>query len=119
VAQFGSAFGWGPKGRWFKSSRPDIPITRSAVLGRAAILKEPLGDMGSVIYAAALFLALLVLPGVITLLKGQRAAFLVGVLSAGIVWTVVAFRLARPESYWAGRFYGPEKLARARARFGA
>jgi hypothetical protein len=23
VAQFGSAFGWGPKGRWFKSSRPD------------------------------------------------------------------------------------------------
>jgi hypothetical protein len=24
VAQFGSAFGWGPKGRWFKSSRPDL-----------------------------------------------------------------------------------------------
>jgi hypothetical protein len=23
VAQLGSAFGWGPKGRWFKSSRPD------------------------------------------------------------------------------------------------
>jgi hypothetical protein len=23
VAQSGSAFGWGPKGRWFKSSRPD------------------------------------------------------------------------------------------------
>jgi hypothetical protein len=23
VAQPGSAFGWGPKGRWFKSSRPD------------------------------------------------------------------------------------------------
>ena len=22
-AQSGSAFGWGPKGRWFKSSRPD------------------------------------------------------------------------------------------------
>src|SRR5919108_4284149 len=25
VAQSGSAFGWGPKGRWFKSSRPDLP----------------------------------------------------------------------------------------------
>jgi hypothetical protein len=24
VAQSGSAFGWGPKGRWFKSSRPDM-----------------------------------------------------------------------------------------------
>ena len=24
VAQSGSAFGWGPKGRWFKSSRPDF-----------------------------------------------------------------------------------------------
>jgi hypothetical protein len=24
VAQSGSAFGWGPKGRWFKSSRPDV-----------------------------------------------------------------------------------------------
>ena len=23
VAQSGSAFGWGPKGRWFESSRPD------------------------------------------------------------------------------------------------
>ena len=23
VAQSGRAFGWGPKGRWFKSSRPD------------------------------------------------------------------------------------------------
>jgi hypothetical protein len=21
-----SAFGWGPKGRWFKSSRPDLPL---------------------------------------------------------------------------------------------
>jgi hypothetical protein len=29
VAQFGSAFGWGPKGRWFKSSRPDRRKARS------------------------------------------------------------------------------------------
>jgi glucosylglycerate synthase len=26
VAQFGSASGWGPEGRWFKSSRPDIHV---------------------------------------------------------------------------------------------
>jgi hypothetical protein len=24
VAQSGSALGWGPSGRWFKSSRPDF-----------------------------------------------------------------------------------------------
>jgi hypothetical protein len=75
--------------------------------------------MGPVMYAVAAFLLLLVLPGTITLLKGQRAVFFVGILFAGIVWTVAAFRLGRPDSYWAGRFYGPEKLARARARFGA
>lgn len=75
--------------------------------------------MRSVIYGVAIVLVLLVIPGTITLLKGQRAAFFVGILFAGIVWTVAAFRLARPESYWAGRFYGPEKLPRARARFGA
>jgi hypothetical protein len=34
VAQSGSAFGWGPKGRWFKSSRPDFGhVVRSGVTG--------------------------------------------------------------------------------------
>jgi hypothetical protein len=28
VAQLGSAFGWGPKGRRFKSGRPDCPEAR-------------------------------------------------------------------------------------------
>jgi hypothetical protein len=55
--------------------------------------------MGPVIYAVAAFLLLLVLPGTITLLKGQRATFLVGILFAGIIWTVAALRLARPDSY--------------------
>ena len=27
VAQFGSAFDWGSKGRWFKSSRPDFSLS--------------------------------------------------------------------------------------------
>jgi pyrroline-5-carboxylate reductase len=42
VAQSGSAFGWGPKGRWFKSSRPDRGGTANSptaygVLGVGAI----------------------------------------------------------------------------------
>ena len=35
ICTTGSAFGWGPKGRWFKSSRPDFLdwVSRSRVLG--------------------------------------------------------------------------------------
>jgi hypothetical protein len=40
VAQSGSAFGWGPKGRWFKSSRPDLAKARS---GRAFVVPGILG----------------------------------------------------------------------------
>jgi hypothetical protein len=74
--------------------------------------------IGPVLYAVALFLVLVVLPGTITLLKGQKGAFLLGFLLLGLIWSVAACRLARPDSYWATRFYGPRKLARARERFG-
>ena len=45
VAQFGSAFGWGPKGRWFKSSRPDLvklaPRRSAWVSQRAGFTRKP------------------------------------------------------------------------------
>lgn len=65
------------------------------------------------------WLAVLLIPAVVTWLKGQRLLFVAGLLLAGIVWLVAALRLARPGSYWARRFYGPEKLARAKQRFSA
>jgi hypothetical protein len=44
VAQSGSAFGWGPKGRWFKSSRPDLtkpPQNRGGfVLGQGSQTRD-------------------------------------------------------------------------------
>jgi hypothetical protein len=46
--------------------------------------------------------------------KGKIAlAFLGGPLT----WSIGAFRLAKPESRWARRFYGPEKIEQARTPF--
>lgn len=71
-----------------------------------------------VIYGIALFAVLLVIPGTITLMKGQNVLFALGLLLAGIIWMITALRLARPDSYWARKFYGEAKLARARQRYG-
>jgi hypothetical protein len=56
-------------------------------------------------------------PAAITWSKGQRAAFFLGFLLLGMVWVIAACRLARPSSWWARRFYGPEKMQRALNRF--
>jgi|GEM_PF-5465723 len=53
-----------------------------------------------------------VVPMVITGLKGKQGMLLAGVFLHP-VWWVGAIRLALPDSYWARRFYGPDKLARA------
>jgi hypothetical protein len=63
------------------------------------------------------WLAIVMIPAVITWLKGQRLVFFAGLLFAGIIWLVAAMRLARPDSYWARRFYGPDKLARSKRRY--
>ena len=68
-------------------------------------------------YAILLFAALIVVPGGVTLLKGQRALFGAGFAVGGLVWMLSAFRLAKPESWWARRFYDGDKLARARRRY--
>jgi hypothetical protein len=57
------------------------------------------------------------IPAGITWSKGQRAAFFLGFLILGMIWVVAACRLARPSSWWARRFYGPEKMQRALNRF--
>lgn len=63
------------------------------------------------------FFALLAVSAVVTALKGQWPLF--GRLSGGgIVWFIAASRLARPDAYWAHRFYGPQKMERSRARYG-
>jgi hypothetical protein len=61
-------------------------------------------------------LAISLVPGAITALKGRLGLFVVGFF-VWLVWLWAPFRLAKPNSPWARRFYGPEKLEKARERF--
>jgi len=71
----------------------------------------------AIAYTVVLFTVLIVGPLTVTALKGQWALFAAGWLTLGMVWTITACRLARPESWWARNLYGPKKLARARERY--
>jgi hypothetical protein len=55
---------------------------------------------------------------IVCLLKGKLALGLIG-LPLPTVSLLGAIRLAKPNSYWAKRHYGPEKMAKSEARFGA
>jgi hypothetical protein len=56
--------------------------------------------------------------GVVTLGKGKIGFALLGI-SLFPAWIVGAVRLAKPESWYARRYYDPPKLALGRRRFGA
>ena len=73
----------------------------------------------AVVYTVALFLVLIVAPLIVTALERQWLHFVAGWLTVGLVWWIASLRLARPDSWWARRFYGPDKLARAQRRYGA
>jgi len=55
-------------------------------------------------------------PAAVTALKGHIALFVVGFFF-GPVWLIAAFRLAKPNSAWARRYYSEEKLEKSRARY--
>ena len=71
-------------------------------------------DAGVAIVLAGLLVS--VATGVITGLKGKYG-FLAAGLLIGLFWIVGALRLAKPDSWWARRFYDEEKMRRARERF--
>jgi hypothetical protein len=72
----------------------------------------------AIAYGVVLFVALFIGPLTITALKGHWLLFAAGWITIGAVWWIAALRLARPGSWWARRFYGPVKLARAQSRYG-
>ena len=72
----------------------------------------------AIAYGIVLWVVLIVAPATITALKGQWALFAAGWITIGLVWWIAALRLGRPGSWWARRFYGPDKLARAESRYG-
>jgi hypothetical protein len=55
-------------------------------------------------------------PAIVTFMKGKIGLGLLGFLVQPLWWGG-ALRLAKPDSPWARRFYGPEKMAAARERF--
>lgn len=71
----------------------------------------------AVAYGVGLWVVLIIGPATVTALKGQWPLFDHGWHTAGLVWWIAGFRLARPESWWARNLYGPAKLARAEARY--
>lgn len=73
--------------------------------------------VGERLLVLAVLMVTVGVPAGITWSKGQRAAFWLGFLVIGLIWLVAALRLARPDSWWAHRFYGPQKMERARRRY--
>jgi hypothetical protein len=62
-------------------------------------------------------LAIYFAPGAIAVAKGHVALFFAGLLLIGLIWIIAAFRLAKPNSPWARRYYGEEKMARSSRRY--
>ncbi len=73
--------------------------------------------MAAVAYVVVVFGLLFVAPLTVLALKRQWLFFAAGWVTLGMVWWIAAFRLGRPASWWARRFYDEEKLARARERY--
>lgn len=71
----------------------------------------------AIAYGIGLWVVLIIGPATVTAVKGQWPLFDMGFYTVGFVWWIAAFRLARPESWWARHLYGPKKLARAEARY--
>ena len=66
----------------------------------------------------AAIVALYTVPFLITMLKGKFWLGLISMGIGGMFLTVPgATRLAKPDSWWALRFYDSDKLARAQRRF--
>lgn len=107
---------------WTQEGRKSIDAVMIAVVVGIALLvgSAPLGldsstsDLGWI--AVAVVVVIHVCYTVVCLLKGKLVTGLVG-LAMTTFSLVGAIRLAKPESFWARRFYGPAKMERATARF--
>jgi hypothetical protein len=107
---------------WAEEGRISVEMVSLAMacLGLAVVGLTPFdisglqGDIESVVLLLATIAAVLVLM-VVSVMKGKYKLALFGAFIS-VCALVAAVRLARPESRWAKRRYGPEKLARARAR---
>jgi hypothetical protein len=110
---------------WTDEGRISVEMVSLAMacLGLAVVGLTPFdvsGVEGGIEGAITLVVAIALVVGtiVISIMKGKYKLALFGAF-VPFCALVAAIRLARPESRWAKRHYGPEKLARARARTAA
>jgi hypothetical protein len=64
-----------------------------------------------------LLIPLIVIGGVVTAAKGRFGWLALGLLTGGLIWPLTGLLIATPDSLWARRFYGPERMRRALATF--
>jgi hypothetical protein len=109
---------------WSDEGRKSIDaVMVAAVVGLALLLgASPIGGVRGTLQSQGLIAALVAIVvllayTVICLLKGKIPTGLIG-LVVPIISLVGAIRLAKPDSYWARRFYKAAKQAKAGARFG-
>ena len=64
-----------------------------------------------------LYVGLWIAAGVVTALKGKPWLLVFGLL-VGLCWLCGSLRLAKPQSWWARRFYDSTKMNESKLRFG-
>ncbi|MFN8169368.1 MAG: hypothetical protein U0S36_11355 [Candidatus Nanopelagicales bacterium] len=108
---------------WSEEGRKSIDAVMIAVVVGVGLLltTSPLGLQETTAQDEGLWFATVVVVlhigyTIICMLKGKIFTGLIG-LAVPIVSLVGAIRLAKPESFWARRFYKDAKLERARRRF--
>ena len=109
---------------WTEEGRKSIDAVMVALVVGFALLTEssPFGveNSGTATTGFASVFAVVAINIVFTvacLLKGKLATGVIG-LPVPLVAVIGAFRLAKPTSFWARRFYKPAKMVRAQKRFG-
>ena len=108
---------------WTEEGRKSIDAVMVALVVGFALLvgSSPFGvdDSAAATGYAVVFavLAVNLAYTVVCLLKGKLATGIIG-LPVPVVAVIGAFRLAKPGSFWARRFYRPATMARAQKRFG-
>jgi hypothetical protein len=109
---------------WTEEGRKSIDAVMVAIVVGIAILvgTSPVGVDTSVSHdagyaAVAVAVVVHITLTVICLLKGKLTTGLVG-LPIPFLSFIGAIRIAKPSSFWARRYYGDRKMAKADARFG-
>jgi hypothetical protein len=107
---------------WSEEGQKSIDAVLIAVVVGAALLVgvSPVGDL-SAAQEQGLIVTIVFLVGhiglcILCMLKGKPIVGLLG-LPFPIFGYFGAIRLAKPSSFWAKRWYGPKKMARAQERF--